>query len=114
MKKSAELFCTAGLFFNITFVTSLQAFTYENKQPTITLNRSNTSLEVILIEITKQTGYTFSAKSDLLHSAKPIDINVKNVALSHALDICFKNQPLTYIIKGNTIIIKQRMEITQD
>lgn len=113
MKKSVKLFCAAGLFIVMALSVSFQSFAYRNDDPKVTLNRSNSTLEEALIEINKQTGYSFSAKSELLRSAKPFDINVKDVALSYALDICFKNQPLTYVIKGYTIVIKEKAEETQ-
>ena len=111
MKKATliKTLSAAGFLVIMTFVVTLQAFATDY-EPKFTLNRSNANLEETLIEINKQTGYSFSAKSELLRTAKPFDINVKDVTVHHALEVCFKNQPLTYIIKDYTIIVKKKVE----
>ena len=108
--KSVKTLSAAGFLVIMTFVVTLQAFATGDYEPKVTLNRSNANLEETLIEINKQTGYSFSAKSELLSTAKPFNINVKDVTVQHALEVCFKNQPLTYVIKDYTIIIKEKVE----
>jgi len=85
----------------------LEATARVNSQ-TITYKTENTSLEKIFSVIKRQSGYVFFFTYSSLKEAKPISINVKNANLLEVLDICFKDQPLTYRIVGKTILVKQR------
>jgi hypothetical protein len=73
----------------------------------LSISKSNATLEEILIDINKQTGYYYSASYAALQNAKCITINVKNADLDEVLDLCFKDQYLMYSIKGNIILIKK-------
>lgn len=73
----------------------------------LSINKSNVTLEEILIDINKQTGYYYSASYTALQNAKCITINVKNADLDEVLELCFKEQHLVYSIKGNIILIKK-------
>jgi TonB-linked SusC/RagA family outer membrane protein len=73
---------------------------------TITMSEKNVPLEKVFKEIKKQSGYTFWYENKILKNAKNVDISVKTVSLTEALNICFSNQPLTYNIVGNVIIVK--------
>lgn len=73
----------------------------------VTVEKSNATLEEILIDINKQTGYLYSANNETLERASRISLKVKNVDLSKVLDICVKDQSLIYTIKNNIIIIKE-------
>lgn len=75
---------------------------------TVTLSRQQTSLEEIFKEIRKQTGYYFLYTDEQLSGAGKVTLEVKNVPLQHALDLCFRNQPLTYTIDNKIVIIKRR------
>jgi len=77
----------------------------------ITLSVKNTPLERVFQEVKKQSGYLFWYENSLLNNTKKVDLDLKNVSLKYALDECFKDQPLSYQIVGNTIVIKNR-EIT--
>lgn len=74
----------------------------------MTLSGKHIPLERIFSEIRKQTGYQFFYKDEYLKSAKPVTINVKNVGVKQALDLCFKEQPLTYALVGKTIVVKEK------
>lgn len=73
----------------------------------ITMSKHNATLEEILIDINKQTGYYYSSSFGALQSAKCVTIDVKNAELQEVLTICFKDQALVYSIKGNIILIKK-------
>src|SRR5688572_21988730 len=76
----------------------------------ITLNKTDAGLEDILLEINKQTGYSYSVNSAILSKSQKITLNVKNAELESVLDECFKDQPLSYSIKDNTIIIREKIK----
>ncbi len=74
----------------------------------VNLSEKNVSLEKIFKEITRQTGYTFVYTRSLLKKSKNISINVQNAPIERSLDICFKEQPLTYTILNTMVIIKEK------
>ncbi|WP_090996742.1 TonB-dependent receptor [Pedobacter insulae] len=86
--------------------TSLQFVSAKTFGQKINLVRNNVTLEAALMEIQKQTGYNFFYSQELLKNAKPFDISVSNSSLKEVLAICFKGQPLTYILNKKTIVVK--------
>jgi TonB-linked SusC/RagA family outer membrane protein len=86
-------------------ILQLSAFTASYAQK-VTIKEKGVGLEKIFSEIGKQTNFNFIYDFDLLQNAKTVTINVNGVDLSAALNICFKNQPFTYEIKSQTIIVK--------
>jgi TonB-linked SusC/RagA family outer membrane protein len=77
---------------------------------TITISVKNASLEKVFTEIKKQTGYSFLYTDQTLQGTHKVDINVNAVSLETLLDLCLKNQPVTYTIVNKTIILKPRDE----
>jgi TonB-dependent starch-binding outer membrane protein SusC len=75
---------------------------------TVTLSAKNAPLEKVFAEIKKQTGYEFVYRWELLQNSRPVDIQVKNVSLKEALDLCMKDQFLSYSIVDNLIIINKK------
>lgn len=74
----------------------------------ISLNLKDAPIEKVLDEIKKQSGFSLITKDDLFVNASKVTISVKNASIRHALDECFKNQPLTYELVGKTIVVKPR------
>jgi hypothetical protein len=74
----------------------------------ITLSEKNVSLEKIFRAVWKQTGQQFVYTDDVLQGTQKVSINVKNATLTEVLGICFKNQPLTWELQNNVIIVKQK------
>lgn len=72
----------------------------------VTLHKKNAPLAEIFKEIRQQTGYDFFYELTWLEKAKPVNISVNNIPLTDALNLCFKDQPLTYTITGTTIVLK--------
>lgn len=75
---------------------------------TVTLSKQNISLDKVFREIGKQTGYTFLYTEEQLSHARTVNLNVKSMPLEEALDLCFRNQPLTYAIADKIIVVKRR------
>jgi TonB-linked SusC/RagA family outer membrane protein len=71
----------------------------------ITLNLKKAPLQKIFASLTQQTDMLFLFTEDQLKGSTPIDIFVSNETLDDVLKICFKNQPLTYKVVNNTIVI---------
>lgn len=81
---------------------------------TITYTKKSVSLEKALKEITKQTGYQVLYNSYLVGRTEKISLNLDHSPLRKALDIIFKNQPLTYSIVENIIVIGEKNNHPQD
>lgn len=86
----------------------VSASTYAQKT---SLNVKNKPLIDVLDQITRQTNYNFIYNSDILNTAKPVSISVKDGELNDVLKKCFFDQPFTYVINGNTVIIKRKPEV---
>ncbi|TRW21081.1 hypothetical protein FMM05_20550, partial [Flavobacterium zepuense] len=74
----------------------------------ITLNETNVPLVKVLRQIEKQSGYSFFYKNELLKNTNPVSIHIQDAELVDVLERCFFNQPLSYEVVDNTIIIKPR------
>jgi TonB-linked SusC/RagA family outer membrane protein len=88
--------------------TSLQAAAGPSDAQKVTISGENIPLKKIFREIRKQTDFQFFYKNEYLKKAKPVDIHVKNVPLKEALDDCFKDQPLSYGLVGDIIVVKKK------
>jgi TonB-linked SusC/RagA family outer membrane protein len=74
----------------------------------VTISVKNASLPSVFKDLRKQTGYFFVYDRELIRSAKRVDIDVKNVSLQQALERCFRDQPLTYLLSENTVVIRKK------
>jgi TonB-linked SusC/RagA family outer membrane protein len=75
---------------------------------TVTISQKQASLQKIFKEINKQTGFQFFYEDQVLNQVGKVDIQVTRASIQEVLDICFKNQPLSYSIAGNSIVVKQK------
>lgn len=91
--------------FILLFLT-FQAYAIDGKTQNITISERNVSLEKIFKKINEQTGYLFFYNADWLKKANPVTIQVKQAPLEEVLNICFANQPLSYSIVGQTVVLK--------
>lgn len=73
----------------------------------ITLSATNATLESVFKKIEKQSGYLFWYNNALLQRAAKVNLQVKDASLQQTLDLCLKDQPLTYNIVEKVIVIKK-------
>lgn len=74
----------------------------------ITISAKNEQLKPVLKKIAKQAGvYVVYEEKELVNIA-PVSLQVKDVPLKQALDLCFKDQPLTYSIIDKTVVVKKK------
>jgi TonB-linked SusC/RagA family outer membrane protein len=92
------------LTFIILLVTLLQVKASSYAQ-NISITEQNSSIISVLKKIRKQSGYDFFYNSSLIKNAKPVSVDFKNATISDALNIIFRNQPLSYTIEAKTVII---------
>ncbi|MBG6234967.1 TonB-linked SusC/RagA family outer membrane protein [Pedobacter sp. CAN_A7] len=86
-------------------LTQLNAKVYSQN---ITLDEKNATLKKTLQSIRNQTGYLLIYQDQVMEKANLVSIKKKNISLTEALNSVFSNQPLSYQILENTIIIKYK------
>ncbi|MEO6188802.1 MAG: TonB-dependent receptor plug domain-containing protein, partial [Ginsengibacter sp.] len=74
----------------------------------VTLLARNAPLKKVFTEISKQTGYSFFCNESFFEKTGTVTIKLKDVTFRSALDICLKDQGLTYSIVGNNVVIKEK------
>ena len=97
---------TAFILLTICMQASAKSFSQK-----VTLSAKDVPLENVIKNIKKQTGYSFFYNVDWLQKAKTVTIEVKDMDIEDALNIVFKDQPLTYRVINNTIVLKLK-EVT--
>ena len=78
----------------------------------ITLSEKNAPLTRVFEKIRTQTGYDFLVTESMLKNAKPVSIQARNEELLEVLNKVFENQNLTFAIKSNSIIVKEKPVFT--
>lgn len=94
----------------ILFATCLQVAAAGYSQQ-VTLSEKDAPLEKVIESIKKQTGYLFFYNFEWLRKAEKVSVQVKNAPIEKALDLVFKNQPFTYSIVNNIIVLKEKKEV---
>ena len=67
-------------------------------------------MEKVFREIKKQTGYLFVYRDEWLKETGKVDIDVKEGTLEDVLKLCFDNQPFTYVINKQSILITPKRD----
>jgi len=75
---------------------------------TITLSVRNETLEGVFKKIQRQTGWCFLYTQEALSRSKRLSVEFSNTPLEDALRTCFKDQPLTYAIVDDVIVVKEK------
>lgn len=78
----------------------------------VTLHEQNTELSRVLLKIRKQTSYNFLFNNQVLNKARPVTVKFNRIPLIKALNALFEEQPLSYSIIDQTIVIKEAPEKT--
>jgi TonB-linked SusC/RagA family outer membrane protein len=89
----------------VTTILQASAVGYAQK---ITLSKKNVSLEQLFWSISSQSEYEFIYDAEMLKLAKPVNAQFKNSTLENVLEKCFKDQPLTYTISDNMVIVRKK------
>src|SRR5699024_7208825 len=73
----------------------------------VTFSEGNITLEKAFKVIHQQTKYNFLCTKKQLKESNKIKIDLNTLSLTEALNQIFKNQPFTYDIYNNTIVVKK-------
>jgi TonB-dependent starch-binding outer membrane protein SusC len=79
----------------------------------LSLSKTDASLDNVLKEIKKQSGYTFVYTKEQVKQAGKITVRLSGVTLQEALDACLQNAPLTYSILNRIVIIKEKSSVNE-
>ncbi|MEO6289528.1 MAG: SusC/RagA family TonB-linked outer membrane protein [Ginsengibacter sp.] len=74
----------------------------------VTFSLKNVSVEKAFKEIQKQTDYRFFYNEKLIKDARKITLAVNNIPVDAVLQLLFKEQPFSYALDENQIVIKAR------
>jgi TonB-linked SusC/RagA family outer membrane protein len=92
-------------FILITVILQVSATTFAQK---ITLSEKNSSLVKVFDKISDQSGYDFLVSSEMLRSAKPVNIEASNLELKEVLKKIFEEQPLDYNVQEKMVVISKK------
>ncbi|MGN6399394.1 MAG: SusC/RagA family TonB-linked outer membrane protein [Flavisolibacter sp.] len=93
-----------------TTVVCLQAWSTGHAQ-SISLSLKAAPLEKVFSEVRKQSAYRFVYTKEELSAAHPVSIDVKAATIEQVLQICFLDQPLSYTIVENHVIVKKKKDV---
>ncbi|MBO9204183.1 MULTISPECIES: SusC/RagA family TonB-linked outer membrane protein [Niastella] len=71
----------------------------------VTIKVKNAPLAQVFREIERQTGYVFIYGKSMLEKTTSVNLQVANAALPEVLNLCFRNQGITYTVEDNKYII---------
>ncbi|MGX5816767.1 SusC/RagA family TonB-linked outer membrane protein [Chitinophaga lutea] len=77
---------------------------------TITLRARDASLESVLQQIERQSGYDVFYEAQDIRRANKVTVDLRNASLTAALDSCFKRQPFKYHILDKTIVVSASIQ----
>jgi len=104
MVKLIALFMTAGLL-------QVAAATYGQQ---VSLHVKNAQIQEVLLTLTKQTGFNFIAKSNVLKGIGPVTIDVADRPLEEVLRRCFGDTDFDFIFQNDqTVVIKRQSPATR-
>ena len=73
---------------------------------TVTLKVKNAPMKEVFREIQKQTGLNVMVDEAILEKAGRVTLDVRDMPVPQVLNICLKNEPLTYTIVDGRIVVK--------
>lgn len=74
----------------------------------LSLNVRNAGLSTVITSIRQQTDIDFLYKNADVTEFKPVTVDMRNKPLTDILNACFRDQPVTYLIKNKTVIIEPK------
>jgi len=91
----------------IGFLLQVSAKSYGQR---ISLSQKNVSLEEVFREIQKQTKFNILCDAEIIQQSTSVSVNLRNASIQDALSVCLAGKRLTYVIDGNTIVVKRKTQ----
>lgn len=79
---------------------------------TVTLKLKNAPVKEVVRQIQKQTGLNVLIDEAILEKAGKVTSDVQDMPVTDVLNLCFKNEPVTYVIIDGRIVVKLAPAIT--
>ncbi len=79
----------------------------------VSLSLKNVGLPTILKEIKAQTGYDFMYNAQEIDTEKKISVELNQVPLDSALQVCLSHYNLTYTMRGKIIVLQKTIKVIQ-
>lgn len=92
----------------IIFLTAIIQVNAASYAQNISLKVKDASIRTVFKSLSKQSKYNFYYESDMISHANNITMSVVNEPFLSVLEKCFKNQPFTYVINHNTVVIRKK------
>jgi TonB-linked SusC/RagA family outer membrane protein len=111
-KRDSYILSKFLLIMKLTFVLLIAALLHVSAatySQNISLKVKDVSLLDVFKQLHRQAGVEFVYDNKMLKEAKPVSISAVNEPLIKLLDQCFSQQPLSYEIIQNMIVIKQKV-----
>lgn len=77
----------------------------------VNIKANNISLKALFKEIRKQTGYGFLYQEEDIKDTKNVNVNFVNETLEKTLAASLANQPITYSIEKNLVVVKRKANV---
>ncbi|HEY0669650.1 MAG TPA: TonB-dependent receptor [Sphingobacteriaceae bacterium] len=77
----------------------------------ISLKQKNASLETVLTEVTRQTGFNVLCDGDLIKQAQSVDVNFKDASVNEVFSKFFPGIAFNFSIKNNTIAVSRNTTV---
>jgi TonB-linked SusC/RagA family outer membrane protein len=87
-----------------TVIIQVNASTYGQN---INLKVKDAPIETVFKTLQAQSGYNFYYPTELIRNSKPITLSLRNEPFLLVLEKCFKNQPFSYVINKNTVVLRE-------
>lgn len=98
------------LFLIVLFSIKVSAGAYSQQ---ISLTLKDASLKTAITELRKQSKYDFIYDDQYIGKSNPISIHIDKATMEEALRMVFREQPFTYEIYNNAVIIQPKQGINE-
>lgn len=95
----------------VIFIAALTQVSAASYSQVVSIHQKKVSVEKILNLIAEQTGYSLLYDKQDITNESLISIDLDNAPLDKALDKCLNNQPLTYKIIQQTIVLRRKDDL---
>jgi len=92
----------------ILLITSFMQVSAVTMAQRITLHQRNASLESVLKEIRKQSGYDLFYDGKIFSKSQKVDVSMSNATMVEALEMVLRGLPLTYRIHDNMVVLHRK------
>jgi len=77
----------------------------------VTISGKDLQLKQVFAAVENQTGYVIFYNENFFAGIKPVTLSVREMPLNEFLDLVLKEQPLDYVIQGNTIFLSRKVPV---